>query len=59
LIGSSTVAVPIIATLASPGRSEQRLVRAREWLTAHGEAITDVILVFIGVVVIGAGLAWL
>lgn len=58
-IGASTVAVPIIATLAAPVRMEPRLLRAREWLTAHGEIVTNLILLFIGVVVVGAGMAWL
>ncbi len=57
IIGASTVAVPTIATLAAPTRMEPRLVRAREWLDAHGQAVTNVILLFIGVVVAGAGYA--
>ncbi len=57
VIGASTVAVPIIATLAAPARMEPRLVRAREWLDAHGEAVTNIILIFIGVVIVGAGIA--
>jgi hypothetical protein len=36
---------------------EPRLVRAREWLDAHGEAVTNIILIFIGVVTVGAGIA--
>jgi hypothetical protein len=35
------------------------LLRAQEWLGAHGEVLTDLILIFIGVVVLGAGIGWL
>ncbi len=59
VIGASTVAGPIIATLAAPARMEPRLLRAQGWLGAHGEVLTDLILIFIGVVVIGAGIGWL
>lgn len=59
VIGASTVAVPIIATLAAPARMEPRLLRAREWLDTHGDALTNVILLFIGVVVVGTGIGWL
>jgi len=57
LVGASTVVVPIIATLAAPERMQPRLVAAREWLTANGGALTSLILLFIGVVVTGMGIA--
>ena len=36
---------------------EARLVAARDWIAAHGAAVTGVVLVLIGVVVIVAGIA--
>ncbi|MGZ0712919.1 GAP family protein (plasmid) [Coraliomargarita sp. W4R53] len=57
VIGVSTVALPIIATLVSPTKMEPHLVSAREWLLRNGSTVTSVILVIIGVVVIGVGIA--
>ena len=57
VIGASTVAVPIIATLADPKRMEPKLIDAREWLTRNGGLLTSLILFFIGVVIIGMGIA--
>ena len=48
---------PILATVFFPGRMEPRLVVARDWISAHGTAVTGVVMVLIGVVVIGAGIA--
>ena len=55
LIGASTVAVPIIATVISPSKTEPRLIAGREWLTRNGELLTGIILLIIGVVVIVIG----
>lgn len=55
VIGASTVAVPIIATVISPTRTEPRLIAGREWLVRNGETLTGIILVIIGVVVIVIG----
>lgn len=57
VIGASTVAVPIIATLVAPTRMEPKLVDAQEWLSRNGGMLTSVILFVIGVVVVGAGIA--
>ena len=57
LIGASTVAVPIIATVMAPSRTEPRLVAAREWLTRNGEVLTGIILLLIGVIVIVIGVS--
>lgn len=57
VIGASSVAVPIVATLVAPKRMEPKLVDAREWLTRNGGTLTSLILFFIGVVVIGMGIA--
>ena len=56
VVASSTVAVPIIVTLASPKRMEPRLVSAKEWISRNNGIITAIILVMIGVVIIGTGL---
>ena len=57
VISASTVAVPVIWTLVAPDRMEPRLVKWRGWLDRHGELLTAVITMIIGVVVIGAGIA--
>jgi threonine/homoserine/homoserine lactone efflux protein len=57
LIAASTVAVPIIATLAAPARMEPRLVSMRGWLIDNGEALGSVIGIVIGVVIVGMGIA--
>lgn len=57
VIGSSTVVVPIIATLVAPGKMEPRLTSARSWIAHNGEALTAVILIMIGVVIVGMGIA--
>lgn len=57
VIGASSVAVPVIATLVAPTRTEPKLVSAREWLARNGGTLTSVILFFIGVVVLGMGIA--
>jgi hypothetical protein len=59
LVGCSTVAVPIIVTLAAPKRMEPRLVSAKEWISRNSGVITAIILVMIGVVIIGIGLGQL
>lgn len=59
LVGCSTVAVPIIVTLAAPERMEPRLMSAKEWVSRNSGVITAIILVMIGVVIIGIGLGQL
>ncbi|WP_157157005.1 GAP family protein [Diaminobutyricimonas sp. LJ205] len=57
LIAASTVAAPVIATLAAPARMTPRLVRIKEWMSRHGEAVTSVILALIGAVIVVMGIA--
>jgi Sap, sulfolipid-1-addressing protein len=57
LIGASTVAVPIIVTLADPEGMEPRLLSMKEWVERNSGAVTAVILLMIGVVIIGTGIA--
>jgi len=59
LIGASTVAVPIIVTQANPERMEPRLLSMKEWVERNNGAVTAVILLMIGVVIIGNGLGQL
>jgi NAD/NADP transhydrogenase beta subunit len=59
LIGCSTVAVPIIVTLAAPKRMEPRLLSAKEWISRNNGVITALILVMVGFVIIGTGLGHL
>ena len=56
VIGCSTVAVPIIVTLADPQGMQPRLVSAKEWIGRNSGVVTALILLLIGVVIIGTGL---
>ena len=55
-IATSTVVAPTLATVLSPTRMEPRLVAVRNWIGAHGAAVTGVVMILIGVVVIAAGI---
>lgn len=57
VIAASTVAVPIIGTMAAPARMEPRLVSMRGWLINNGEALGAIIGLAIGVVIVGMGIA--
>jgi hypothetical protein len=59
LISASTVAVPIIATIAMPELMQPRLVLAQEWLELHGRVVTALLMGLIGVVILGAGIGQL
>jgi len=56
VVGASTVAVPIIMTLASPKRMEPRLVAAEDWIARNQGVVTALILLLIGIVIIGTGI---
>jgi hypothetical protein len=58
-LSSSTVIVPIVATLLAPARAQPRLVLARDWLSHNSAYITVVVLVMVGFVILGAGLSQL
>jgi hypothetical protein len=58
-LSSSTVIVPIVATLVAPARTQPRLVLARDWLSHNSAYITVVVLVMVGFVILGAGLSQL
>jgi hypothetical protein len=55
-IATSTVTIPILATLVSPDRMEPRLIDARDWLDEHGDVVTATIMLMIGVIIIGSGI---
>ncbi len=56
-LASSTVIVPIVATLIAPARMEPHLVATRDWLSHNSANITVVVLVMVGFVILGAGLS--
>lgn len=57
LVGASTVAIPIILTLAQPERMAPRLVSMKDWVTRNMRAVTAVILFLIGLAIIWTGIA--
>jgi threonine/homoserine/homoserine lactone efflux protein len=56
-VATSTVVAPTLATVFFPDRMVPRLIALRDWLTAHGAAVTGVVMVLVGVVVLGAGIS--
>ncbi|UFS60434.1 GAP family protein [Subtercola endophyticus] len=56
VIGASTVAAPIIVTLAAPQKMQPRLLSARSWITRNSRIVTVLIMLMIGVVILGSGL---
>lgn len=59
VISASTVAIPIISTIAMPELMQPRLVRAQAWLELHGRLVTALLMGLIGVVIVGAGIGQL
>jgi hypothetical protein len=57
VIATSTVAVPVVAHLVAPSRMHGPLERLREWLVENNVAIMGLVLLMIGVVMIGNGIA--
>jgi hypothetical protein len=58
-IATSTVVVPIIASLIAPQRMEPKLISARDWLIVNGRIVTSIMMFMIGVVILGYGLTQL
>jgi hypothetical protein len=56
-IATSTVAVPVVTHLVAPSRMRGPLERLREWLVENNAAIMGLVLLMIGVVMIGNGIA--
>ena len=59
VVATSTVAVPIIATLISPTRMEPRLVEARKRLDDNGRLVSGAMMVMIGMLLVAAGITHL
>src|SRR4029079_19069994 len=57
VLGSVTVAGPVVAYLVAPARMRGPLEELRVWLTAHNAAVMTVLLVVIGVTILGKGVA--
>jgi hypothetical protein len=57
VLGSVTVAGPVVAYLVAPARMRGPLEELRAWLTAHNAAVMTVLLVVIGVTILGKGVA--
>jgi Sap, sulfolipid-1-addressing protein len=57
VIATSTVVVPIAASLIAPRRMEPKLIAARDWLGHNGRILTSSMMFMIGVVITGAGLS--
>ena len=55
-IATSTVATPTLLTVLLPTQMEPRLLVARDWISAHGAAVTGIVMILVGVVVIGLGI---
>lgn len=56
IIGASTVAVPVIATLIDAKGMQPKLLRMKEWLTRNSRVVTSLILLMVGVFIIGTGI---
>jgi threonine/homoserine/homoserine lactone efflux protein len=56
-IATSTVAVPVVAHLVAPSQMHGPLEGLREWLVENNVAIMVLVLLVIGVVMIGNGIA--
>ncbi|HEY5848978.1 MAG TPA: GAP family protein [Microlunatus sp.] len=56
VVATSTVAGPIIATLVAPDRMRPRLTTASDWLVRNRRVVTVIVMIFAGVVIVGAGI---
>jgi len=56
LIATSTVVVPITASLIAPRVMEPKLIAARDWLARNGRILTSSMAFMIGVVILGVGI---
>ena len=57
IIGALTVAVPVILSLVDRKGTQPRLLEMKDWLSHNSATVTSLIVLLIGVVIIGAGLA--
>lgn len=56
-IAGSTAIVPIMAYLAAADRLDERLQRAKRWIERHQGALTAVVLLLVGLVLVSTGVA--
>jgi hypothetical protein len=57
VIATSTVVVPIAASLIAPRWMEPKLIASRDWLAHNGRILTSSMMFMIGVVILGTGIA--
>jgi hypothetical protein len=55
VIATSTVVIPIVASLLAPLQMEPKLLAARDWMTHNGRLLTSLMMFVIGVVILGYG----
>jgi threonine/homoserine/homoserine lactone efflux protein len=58
-LGLSTVIVPVIVYFRSSGKAAEEIARARRWITKNGHVVTVTVVLMLGAVLIGAGIATL
>jgi hypothetical protein len=58
-IGLSSVVVPLIVYFRSSGKAVEEIARGRRWITRNGRVVTVVVVLMLGAVLIGAGIATL
>lgn len=57
VVGSLTVAGPVVMSLVAPGRSAGPLASIKEFMAAHNAAIMMIVLLLLGAKLLGNGLA--
>ncbi len=57
VLGISTLAAPIIFALADPARMRRPLESTRVWIERNSSTVTTVVLLMLGTVIVGSGLA--
>jgi len=57
IIGALTVAIPVILSLVDRKGTQPRLLEMKDWLSHNSATVTALIVLLIGVVIIGAGMA--
>jgi hypothetical protein len=57
VVSASAVAFPVISSLVAPTKTRAGLVSARSWIAENSRIVGVLILIIIGVVIIGNGLA--
>lgn len=59
VVGSSSVALPVVGYLVARERVQGTLDELRQWLTVHNAAVMSVLLLVIGTAILGKGVAGL